>query len=92
MASRLALFAFLSIIAFQAGLVRADPTPPSAAEACTVESQRRPGDECLACGAWDGDSAICLKRLSPKGYGRRCRGAGTSRWSEVWCRPKPAAR
>jgi len=67
----------------------ADVTPPDAVDTCTLDAQKRPGEECLMCTAWQGDSAKCLKRLSSKGYDRRCRGAGTSTWSEVWCR-RPA--
>jgi len=56
-------------------------------ESCTLDARKKPGESCVACDGWDGDSAKCLKRLSPKGYAQRCRGAGTHTWSEVWCRP-----
>ncbi len=57
-----------------------------APETCTLESQKKTGESCVVCDSWDGDSAKCLKRLSPQGYKQRCRGAGARTWSEVWCR------
>jgi hypothetical protein len=66
-------------------------TPPDHVETCTLEKRQQPGEECIMCGAWDGDAAKCQKRLGPRGYERRCRGDGASVWSEVWChRSKPA--
>jgi len=56
------------------------------AETCTLDAQKKPGESCVLCDSWDGDSAKCLKRLSPQGYKQRCRSAGTRTWSEVWCR------
>lgn len=72
-------------------LVSADPTPaPASGEACTIEAQQHPGEECLMCGAMQGDPAKCLKRLASKGYTRRCRAEGTVQWLELWCRPAQA--
>jgi hypothetical protein len=69
-----------------------EPTPSAdSAESCTLDKQRQVGEECLVCTAWSGDSAKCQKRLSPRGYQRRCRGGGDATWSEVWCHPAGAA-
>jgi hypothetical protein len=78
--------ALLLLAVLGCGVAHADATAPDAGETCTLDAQKHPGEECLVCTAWQGDSAKCLKRLSSKGYERRCRGAGTSTWSEVWCR------
>src|ERR1041384_378988 len=83
--------AALLIAALQYAPARAETPTPDHVETCTLEKRRQPGEECLMCGAWSGDSAKCQKRLGSRGYERRCRGDGESVWSEVWCRrPKPA--
>jgi hypothetical protein len=64
-----------------------EPPPPESVETCTLEKQQRSGEECLMCGASDGDPAKCLKRLAHRGYQRRCPGSGESAWLELWCRP-----
>jgi hypothetical protein len=77
----------LTALLVRSELVSADPTPaPASGEACTIESQQRPGEECLMCGVMQSDPAKCLKRLANKGYTRRCRGEGTVQWMELWCR------
>ncbi len=74
------------LVVFATAAVSAAETAPPAAETCTLGAQQRQGEDCLVCSGWDGDSAKCLKRLSSQGYRQRCRSAGTSTWSEVWCR------
>ena len=83
--------ALLLLAVLACTVAHADVTPPDAVDTCTLDAQKHPGEECLMCTAWQGDSAKCLKRLSSKGYEQRCRGAGTATWSEVWCR-RPAKR
>jgi hypothetical protein len=78
-------------VALVVGAASAETTPtPAAAETCTLESQRHPGEDCLVCSGWQGDSAKCLKRLSSRGYQRRCRGSGDAVWPEVWCKKAAA--
>ena len=64
----------------------------STSAACTLEAYKKPGQSCLVCNAWSGDSAKCLKYLRPKGYEQQCRGEDTKSWSEVWCKPDAKAR
>jgi len=73
-------------------LARADlPPSPDYVERCTVEAQG-PGQECVACGdAYHGDVDACEKKHAVAGLTRRCRTAGASVWTEVWCKPSPAA-
>jgi hypothetical protein len=79
--------AVLFAVCMSAPAMAEEPLGPEAVETCTLEKQRRPGEECLMCGAASGDPAKCQKRLSPRGYQRRCRGNGDSVWMEAWCRP-----
>jgi len=79
--------AAVMIILHQAPARAVETSVPDQPETCTIEKRQRAGEQCIACGAWDGDAAKCQKRLSSRGYERRCRGAGASRWSEIWCRP-----
>lgn len=72
-----------------AALAQAPPSPEST-ETCTREKQQQSGEECLMCGASDGDPAKCLKRLANRGYQRRCRANGAPVWLELWCRPLDA--
>ena len=85
-----------ALLVLAAAPARADEKPQPAAEACTLDAERRPGETCLLCSTWDGDPAKCLKHLSPQGYQRRCRTAessngATTTWSEVWCRAERPA-
>ena len=85
---RAARLAVLLVVCLGYAPVAADEPPaPEPVENCTLEKQKRSGEECLMCGASHGDPAKCLKRLAQRGYRRRCRGDGDSVWLEAWCRP-----
>lgn len=84
---RAARLAFVLVAFWIAAAALADePLPAAPVETCTLEQQRS-GEECLMCGTTSGDPAKCQKRLSPRGYQRRCRGNGDDVWMEAWCRP-----
>jgi hypothetical protein len=86
---RVGRLAVLLIVCLQHARAVADMPPPAeSVETCTLEKQQQSGEECLMCGASDGDPAKCQKRLAPRGYQRRCRGSGESAWLEAWCRSR----
>ncbi|MBI4705366.1 MAG: hypothetical protein HY744_30030 [Deltaproteobacteria bacterium] len=76
-------------IALATGAARADiPPPPGYVEQCTVERQQKPGEICEACGeSFFREPDACAKRYAGTPFGERCRTAGASVWTELWCRP-----
>lgn len=68
-------------------VTRADiPPPPGYVERCTVELQRKSGEECFAFRAGYNSPRGWSDPLASHGFGLRCRSAGGSFWQEVWCR------
>jgi MYXO-CTERM domain-containing protein len=70
---------------------RADVGPdPDYVESCSLEQQRREGDDCFECRASFQDRDAC-KRHAEGGYAPRCQTRGASVWTEIWCRVKPSS-
>ena len=68
-------------------LAGCDPERPEpSVETCTVERQQGPGETCQACNQnMAADMQPCDVRLADTGLALRCKTAGKTSWTEVWC-------
>ncbi len=66
---------------------QADVAPPDDyVETCTVEEQQGAGETCVTCQVSYEDFEACATTYEPQGYTKRCKTAGASFYSEVYCR------
>jgi hypothetical protein len=64
------------------------PPPDDYVEMCTPEIQSRPGETCVTCGTFQGDTG-CETTWTARGYHRRCSQWGATVRTEVWCDGSP---
>lgn len=60
----------------------ADLAPPP----CTIDSEKRPGEECGVCLLAERPDVSCQEAMQKKGFEKRCIGPGAN-GTEVWCGP-----
>lgn len=61
--------------------------PPDFVESCTLNKVQQAGEQCVVCrDAYHAEPNACRDRLAGEGYLSRCRTAGASVWTEIWCR------
>lgn len=78
-------------VAALAGPARADIPPPAGyVESCTPE-KACPGRASVSCRGSFRDADGCRKEFAPQGMTYACRTRGASVWTEIWCKPAPAA-
>lgn len=69
-----------------AGSALADVAPPpDYVETCTVDQQQGDGETCVSCEVSFEDFEACINTYEPQGYELRCKTAGASVYSEVFC-------
>lgn len=72
------------------GVALADVAPPREySERCTVERLEDDASECRTCETNYRNPPDHCGRVLGEDFNLACRGAGSSTWTEVWCRPKP---
>lgn len=72
-------------------LAGADLAPgPGYVESCTLDKQQKSGEECVKCAASFEDAEACQTKHESSGMQQRCKTAGASVWTEIWCRAKAA--
>src|SRR5437762_1623544 len=80
---------FAALLLASLGLVpasaRADMVVEGYKEKCRLNEVQRDGESCVECGAWHAHREAC-RHLGDEGYAERCRTAGASVWTEIWCR------
>ena len=89
---------WLSLLPCWAGVAHADVPPPAGyVEQCTLEKQKKAGEDCQTSRPWHGDPDKGDLEWGAKGYKQRCRTNGASAWTEIWCKaadpvkpPEPA--
>jgi MYXO-CTERM domain-containing protein len=62
------------------------PPDPSYVEQCTLEKQKKAGDDCVECTASYDQEEACKEKHASEGRSKRCRTSGASVWTEIWCR------
>jgi hypothetical protein len=74
------------LVASAAAAARGDALPTDAATGeCTVAAQDSAGVTCQTCDATSATPGACATRYTGTTFAYRCRGAGASAWTEVWC-------
>src|SRR5262245_49459993 len=64
-----------------------DIAPPVGfVENCTVEKQKKSGEECVSCATFFAEADKCVRDHGSRGFEFRCKTRGGSKWSEVWCK------
>src|SRR5262245_61498976 len=64
-----------------------DIAPPVGfVENCTVEKQKKSGEECVSCTTFFAEADKCVREHGSRGFEFRCKTRGGSKWAEVWCK------
>lgn len=91
-------FAFaLGVLAFapmisMATSADAGDVDPGYVERCGVDKPPTPRHECVACRAYYRTADRCENALPRFGYKKHCQTAGSSVWTEVWCRKAESSK
>lgn len=81
------------LLAGWAGVAHADVPPPDGyVEQCTLERQKKAGEDCQTSRPWHGDHDKGKLEWGTKGYTLRCRTNGASVWTEIWCKTLEPAK
>ena len=82
----------LAALALPAAALGDIPPPKDYVEMCTVEKACGKADEARGCRRHVSEAEKCKAELAKDGWTYKCRSAGASNFTEIWCRAKKAPK